>query len=68
MAKYIQMSQEEIDRGQIKRMREVWTDDVATVSDNGEIVFHNMTDEQYDKAPGWLWADANLPGCVVKER
>lgn len=63
MAKYIQ-----IDESQVERARELWPADMATISDGGELVFPNMTDEEYNNAPDWLDADASIPGAVVKER
>lgn len=60
--KYIQ-----IDARDVARAREMFGE-TAIVSDNGEVEFPELSDDEIEAAPLWMEIDADLPGAVVKER
>lgn len=62
MTKYIQ-----IDVRDVERARELFQE-TAIVSDDGEVEFPGLSEQEIENAPVWMAVDAGIPGAVVKER
>ena len=60
--KYVQ-----IDVRDVERAREMFGE-TAIVSDDGEVEFPGLSEEEIASAPLWMEIDGDIPGAVVKER